>query len=164
MAKSIIVTGASSGIGRATAELFLKNGWTVGLMARREALLSEMAAGHSGAVPLPCDVTDETAVERAFDNFSQRAGRVDALFNNAGIFTKQAPIDEISLEDWQNVVDVNLTGMFLCARAAFSRMRRQDPHGRADHQQRFDLGAGAAGRIRGVHNDQTCDHRANQKP
>jgi len=129
MSRSILVTGASSGIGRATAELFLENGWTVGMLARREDLLAEIAADHDGAVALACDVTDEIAVERAFDAFLQNTGRIDALFNNAGIFSKQAPIDEVSLDDWQHVVDVNLTGMFLCARAAFSRMRRQDPQG-----------------------------------
>jgi len=121
--KRIIITGASSGIGRVTAEHFLKNGWTVGLIARRAEALTTL--DHPAAVALPCDVTDETQVEAAFDAF----GHIDVLFNNAGTFGPQTFIDKISLQDWQKVVDVNLTGMFLCARAAFKRMRHQDPQG-----------------------------------
>ena len=121
--KSIIITGASSGIGRVTAEYFLEQGWRVGLVARRTDLLAEMA--HDNAVPLPCDVTDEDAVQAVFDSF----GQLDVLFNNAGMFGPQATIDRISLADWKQVVDVNLTGMFLCARAAFRQMRHQTPQG-----------------------------------
>ncbi len=129
MTKSILVTGASSGIGRAVAELFLARGWTVGLLARRADMLSEIAAGQRRAVVLPADVTDPHAVEAAFDRFCAEAGRIDVLFNNAGIFTSPGTIDEIALEDWYASVNVNLTGMFLCARAAFARMRHQDPRG-----------------------------------
>ena len=121
--KTIIVTGASSGIGRATAIHFLENGWRVGLIARRAEALAEIA--HDNAVALPCDVTDEAGVATAFDTF----GHLDVLFNNAGLFGPQTTIDQISLADWRKVVDVNLTGMFLCARAAFARMRAQDPQG-----------------------------------
>jgi NAD(P)-dependent dehydrogenase (short-subunit alcohol dehydrogenase family) len=127
--KTILITGASSGIGRASAELFLSEGWTVGLLARRAGPLEEIAAAHLNAVPLVADVTDPAAVESAFGTFLQRAGRLDVLFNNAGIFTAGGPIDEIALEDWYASVNVNLTGMFLCARAAFGAMRRQDPQG-----------------------------------
>ena len=97
--KSILVTGASSGIGRATAELFLKEGWTVGLLARRREALEEVAAGQPGAVVLPADVTDAKAVEDAVGAFVARAGRLDVLFNNAGIFTAGGTIDEIELDD-----------------------------------------------------------------
>lgn len=121
--KSIIITGASSGIGRATAEYFLDGGWRVGLIARRADVLAEVT--HDNAVHLPCDVTDETAVDRAFARF----GHLDVLFNNAGMFGPQTTIDEIALADWKRVVDVNLTGMFLCARAAFRQMRQQTPQG-----------------------------------
>ena len=121
--KSIIVTGASSGIGLATARHFLANGWRVGLIARRAEVLADV--DHENAVPLPCDVTDEAAVDAAFAQF----GHLDVLFNNAGMFGRQTTIDEISLADWQQVVDVNLTGMFLCARAAFRQMRAQTPQG-----------------------------------
>ena len=127
--KSILITGASSGIGRATAELFLAEGWTVGLMARRAEVLEQMAQGQPGAVVLPADVTDPAAVEDAFARFVARAGRLDVLFNNAGIFTAPATIDETPLEDWFNSVNVNLNGMFLAARAAFGQMRRQAPQG-----------------------------------
>ena len=121
--KSIIITGASSGIGRGAAEHFLNEGWRVGLMARRADVLAEVV--HENAVLLPCDVTDETAVDAAFVAF----GHLDVLFNNAGMFGPQTTIDQIALADWRKVVDVNLTGMFLCARAAFRQMRHQDPQG-----------------------------------
>ena len=127
--KSIMITGASGGIGRACAQAFLAAGWRVGLIARRAALLQEVAQGHDGAVVLPCDVTDEGAVAQAFDTFAAKAGRLDVLFNNAGIFTPAAPIDDIPVADWTRAVAVNLTGMFLCARAAFGQMRRQSPQG-----------------------------------
>ena len=124
--KTIIITGASAGIGRATALHFLDNGWRVGLIARRPEVLAEMA--HPNAVPLPCDVTDERAVDAAFAAFAA-FGHLDVLFNNAGMFGPQTTIDEIGLDDWRAVLDVNLTGMFLCARAAFRQMRHQTPMG-----------------------------------
>lgn len=118
---SIIITGASSGIGRATAELFLREGWRVGLIARRAEVLDEMAAAHKNAVALPADVTDADAMQAAFDRF----GDLDVLFNNAGMFGPAGPIDEIALEDWEQVMGVNLNGMFIAARLAFARMRAQ---------------------------------------
>jgi NADP-dependent 3-hydroxy acid dehydrogenase YdfG len=121
--KSIIITGASSGIGRTTALHFLANGWRVGLIARRADALAEIK--HANAVALPCDVTDENQVRAAFDVF----GTLDVLFNNAGMFGPQTTIAELALADWQQVIDVNLTGMFLCARAAFRQMRQQTPQG-----------------------------------
>ena len=126
---SILITGASAGIGRATAELFLSEGWTVGLLARRKDALREVAQDHSNAIVLPADVTDPEQVSSAFERFQDQAGRLDVLFNNAGLFTEAAPIDEIPLEDWTRAVSVNLTGMFLCARAAFKYMRVQGPQG-----------------------------------
>ncbi|EBA15006.1 short-chain dehydrogenase/reductase SDR [Roseobacter sp. SK209-2-6] len=129
MTKSILVTGASSGIGRAVAELFLAEGWTVGLLARRQAALEEVALGHSRAMVLPADVTDAAAVDHAVNQFAMQAGRLDVLFNNAGIFTPGGTIDEIALEDWYASVNVNLNGMFLAARASFRQMRRQKPQG-----------------------------------
>lgn len=119
--KSIIITGASSGIGRATAELFLSEGWRVGLIARRAELLHEIADTHENAVALPADVTDPQAMEAAFDTFVH----VDVLFNNAGLFGPSAPIDEVPLDDWAQVLSVNLNGMFIAARLAFGRMRAQ---------------------------------------
>ncbi|MBO9411525.1 MULTISPECIES: SDR family oxidoreductase [unclassified Ruegeria] len=127
--KTIIVTGASSGIGRATAELFLNEGWTVGLLARSADKLDEIAQQHPKAIVLAADVTDPVAVSRAFRTFSNRADRLDVLFNNAGIFAPGGTIDEIALEDWYQSVNVNLNGMFLCAREAFRIMRHQSPQG-----------------------------------
>ena len=126
--KSIIITGASSGIGQVTASHFLQKGWRVGLVARRADSLQSFAAGRENAVVLPCDVTDEGAVDAAFDAFAAD-GSLEVLFNNAGVFGPLSTIDEIALKDWQAVVDVNLTGMFLAARAAFRIMRRQRPQG-----------------------------------
>ncbi len=127
--KTILVTGASGGIGRAVAEKFLTEGWAVGLVARREAALADVAQNQPNAHILPCDVTDPRAVDQAFAEFMSATGHLDCLFNNAGIFTPAAPIDEIPVDDWFDAVNVNLTGMFLCARAAFGYMRHQDPQG-----------------------------------
>jgi len=129
MTKNMIITGASQGIGRAVAEKMLLEGWTVGLFARGREKLETVANGHERAVVLPGDVTDEASVQAAFTKFLDRAGQLDVLFNNAGISTPPNPIDEIDPEDWRRSVDVNLTGMFLCARAAFGIMRHQSPQG-----------------------------------
>ncbi|WP_171234931.1 SDR family oxidoreductase [Ruegeria sp. HKCCA6837] len=126
---SIIVTGASSGIGLATAELFLVQGWTVGMLARSADKLNALAQKHANAVSLPADVTDPEAVKTVFRKFANKVGRLDVLFNNAGIFAPGGTIDEIALEDWYQSVNVNLNGMFLCAREAFGIMRHQDPQG-----------------------------------
>lgn len=125
----ILVTGASAGIGRATARAFLAADWRVGLIGRRADALEETAEGHEAALVLPCDVRDEASVESAFDRAMAAWGRIDALFNNAGVALKSVPVDELGLEDWRRVIDTNVTGMFLCARAAFGRMRRQSPPG-----------------------------------
>ena len=129
MTQTILITGAGSGIGRATAEVFLQAGWNVGLIGRRADALEETAAGHAFALVLPCDVTKPDQVDAAFAHAASHFGRVDALFNNAGMSAKAAPIDEISVETWNEVVNVNLNGMFLCARAAFRQMRAQAPQG-----------------------------------
>lgn len=127
--KVAVVTGASDGIGAACAKGLLASGWAVTLIARRREALEAVAAGHADALVVPCDVTDGGAVEAAFEAVMARWGRVDFLFNNAGVFTPAGLIDEIDPEDWTRSVAVNLTGMFHCARAAFARMRRQEPMG-----------------------------------
>ncbi|MEZ5913306.1 MAG: SDR family oxidoreductase [Paracoccaceae bacterium] len=129
MAKTIVVTGASAGIGAATAARFLDDGWNVALLARRPEALAGVAADHRAALCLPCDVARPDEVEAAFAATVARFGRIDALFNNAGISPPAGLIDEIALSDWMHTLDINLTGMFLCARAAFAQMRRQDPQG-----------------------------------
>jgi len=127
--KTIIITGASAGIGAACARAFLDAGWKVGLLARRADALQAMAAGHDNAVVLPCDVTDAAGVKAAFATFTAQAGRLDVLFNNAGMFGKAAPIDEIDSGEWDQVRAVNLDGMVYCAQAAFAQMRQQVPQG-----------------------------------
>ena len=125
MTRSILITGASSGIGAATAKLFLSRGWTVGLMARRQEALEAVAEGHAAAHVLPGDVSDPAQVDAVLSAFVERCGQLDVLFNNAGIFVPAAHIDETSIEDWDRALSVNLTGMFLAARAAFGQMRKQ---------------------------------------
>lgn len=129
MTKSIIITGGGGGVGRATAHACLDAGWRVGLVGRRADALEETANGHENALVLPCDVTDEAQVEAAFDRAAQDWGHLDAIFNNAGIGRPGAPIDEIPVEEFRKVIEINLTGSFICARAAFAIMRRQDPQG-----------------------------------
>ena len=127
--KSIIVTGASSGIGWATAEAFLEQGWKVGLIARRGDRLADIASKNPAAIPLPVDVTDATGMQAAFDKFLDLTGRLDALFNNAGSFGPSASIDEVDLDDFDNVLNVNVRGMFIAARLAFRQMKEQSPQG-----------------------------------
>lgn len=127
--KSILITGASAGIGKATAQRFLEEGWVVGLMARRRDALEEVAGEFDNAVILAGDVTREADVENAVEALVARAGRLDSLFNNAGMFGQPALIDDMAFDTWRAVVDVNLNGMFLAARAAFRAMRRQKPQG-----------------------------------
>lgn len=127
--KSIIITGAGSGIGRNCAELFLEKGYNVGLIGRRGALLEEVAADRDNALVLPCDITDPASVRDAFDRAYAEWGHVDVLFNNAGVSKPSQTIDEISTDDWLEVVQVNLTGAFFCARESFRIMRAQSPQG-----------------------------------
>ena len=126
--KTILITGASQGIGAETARQFMAAGWHVGLLARQKDKLEALATEGQATV-LQADVTDEDAVEAAFAKFQSEVGHLDAMFNNAGIFVPQVTIDELSFEDWQRGVNVNLTGMFLAARAAFRIMRHQSPQG-----------------------------------
>ncbi|MGM9473490.1 SDR family oxidoreductase [Pseudarthrobacter sp. YS3] len=124
-----VVTGAGSGIGRAVARLMLDGGYRLVLAGRREAQLLETAAGHANAITVPCDVTDPDDVERLFASATRRWGRVDLLFNNAGVFGPAASVDEISLTDWEGTIAVNLTGSMLCAAAAVRTMKAQSPQG-----------------------------------
>ncbi|MDG0852276.1 SDR family oxidoreductase [Roseateles puraquae] len=124
--KVALVTGAGSGIGRAVARALAREGWTLALLGRREAPLQETLPE---ALHLPADVTDEAQVDAAFQALKQRFGRLDLLFNNAGISAIGVPIDELSVAQWRAVVDTNLTGSFLCARAAFALMKAQTPRG-----------------------------------
>ena len=129
MSRTILITGAGSGVGRATAQAFLDAGWHVGLVGRRADALEQTANGQASAMVLPCDVTDEAQVDDAFGRAAAEWGRVDVLFNNAGVSLKGAPLDEIAVADWRNLIDINLNGAFIAARAAFGIMRHQDPQG-----------------------------------
>ncbi len=125
-----LVTGAGSGIGRGVARKLLSMGWKVALMGRREDPLKETAQGfESNALIVTGDVSNEHDVDRVFAAIVDRWSRLDLLFNNAGIFPPGQLIDELSVENWRASVDVNLTGAFLCARAAFGQMRKQSPQG-----------------------------------
>jgi NAD(P)-dependent dehydrogenase (short-subunit alcohol dehydrogenase family) len=130
--KIAIVTGAGSGIGRAAALALLHAGYAVVLAGRRAEAIEQtisQAPKESEALIVPTDVRDEVSVAALFHLTFERYGRLDLLFNNAGVGAPQIPIDELSLEQWTNVVSVNLTGAFLCARAAFRLMREQRPQG-----------------------------------
>lgn len=127
-APTIIITGAGSGIGRATARRFLTEGWRVGLIGRRKDALQE-TAGDGAALILPCDVTDARSVDRAVARAVAEWGRLDVLFNNAGRGGAPTAPDMLDPEAFRAVIEVNVTGMFLCARAAFAAMRAQSPQG-----------------------------------
>ncbi len=131
--KTAIVTGAGSGIGQAVAVALVKEGYAVMLSGRRAALLEETAKSASTASGktrvIPTDVTDPDSVSSLFAAVNKEFGRLDVLFNNAGINVPGATIDELTVEQWRSVVDVNLTGAFLCAREAFRLMKTQTPRG-----------------------------------
>ena len=127
--RTAVVTGAGSGIGRAAAHALLGAGYAVALAGRREDALAETAAAHEGALVVPTDVTDESAVASLFARVREELGRVDVLFNNAGLFGAPAPIEDYSLDEWRAVVATNLTGCFVCAQEAFRAMKDQDPRG-----------------------------------
>ncbi|MDE2276106.1 MAG: SDR family oxidoreductase, partial [Burkholderiales bacterium] len=121
-----LVTGAGSGIGQACATALLREGWQVVFVGRRAAALqaaiaaAESQAGTGGrAIALPCDVADEAAVAALFDTVQQRCGRLDLLFNNAGIFVPGRTPDELPAAAWRQSVDVNLNGAFFCLSHAF---------------------------------------------
>ncbi len=127
-----LVTGAGSGIGRAVTRALLGAGYQVALAGRREDALRETAAAlGSAAEPLVvhCDVTDPESVRSLFGRVVADCGRLDLLFNNAGVFGRGGPLDEVALDDWRTVVDTNLTGCFLCAQEAFRTMKAQRPRG-----------------------------------
>ena len=133
MRPTALITGAGSGIGRATALALAAKDWRLALLGRREDALRETAEAsgltQDDLLILPTDVGDEMAVEAAFDVVGGYFGRLDLLFNNAGGAAAPLPIDDLPVAQWNHVVSVNLTGAFLCARAAFRLMKAQDPRG-----------------------------------
>ncbi len=130
--KIAVVTGAGTGIGRAAALALLNGGWAVVLAGRRAEPLQEVAshaADASQTLVVPTDVGDAVAVKALFDAAVAKFGRVDMLFNNAGRGAPAVPIDELSVDTWNDVVNVNLNGMFYCLQQAFRVMRHQSPMG-----------------------------------
>ncbi|SPV10204.1 SDR family oxidoreductase [Burkholderia cenocepacia] len=131
--KFAAVTGAGSGIGRAAALALAQAGFTVALLGRTEASLREtqdaIRAADGDAQVFPVDVTDEASVDHAFARIAQQFGRLDVLFNNAGRNAPVVSLDEYELDVWNSVVATNLTGVFLCARAAWRMMKAQTPQG-----------------------------------
>jgi NAD(P)-dependent dehydrogenase (short-subunit alcohol dehydrogenase family) len=132
-AKIAVITGAGSGIGRATAHALLADGWSAVLAGRRREMLEETAA--LAAVPppqtlvVPTDVRDPASVAALFDRVKETYGRIDLLFNNAGTSTRGIPFEDLTYEQWSDVVATNLTGSFLCAQHAFRMMKSQEPQG-----------------------------------
>ncbi len=132
MAQVAIVTGAGSGIGRAVALALLGAGYTVALAGRRAAALAEtisQAPAGASALAVAADISDERSVEQLFRTVTERFGRLDLLFNNAGIGAPAVAFEDLSLAQWNDVMAVNLTGAFLCARAAVRIMKQQQPQG-----------------------------------
>lgn len=130
--KVAIVTGAGSGIGKAAALALLKDGYHVVLAGRRAVPLAEVIAlsgADERALAVPTDVSDPASVQTLFDKTLQAFGRVDVLFNNAGVSAPGILLEDMSLAQWKNVVDINLTGMFLCIQQAFKVMKSQSPRG-----------------------------------
>lgn len=125
-----IVTGGGTGIGRACALALSEAGWQMVVCGRRRELLDEVVDACTGeAVPVTADVSAPEQVDALFTAATDRFGRVDLLFNNAGMGTRPVPVDELPIADWMATVGVNLTGSWLCARAAFAQMKRQRPTG-----------------------------------
>ncbi|HVD76269.1 MAG TPA: SDR family oxidoreductase [Vicinamibacteria bacterium] len=131
-ARVAIVTGAGTGIGKAASLALLKEGYRVALAGRRRELL-EQSAAESGAgeraLVVPTDVADPAAVRALFAKTKEAFGRLDVLFNNAGMGAPAVPLEDLTYEKWKQVVDVNLTGLFLCTQEAFRAMKSQDPRG-----------------------------------
>jgi NAD(P)-dependent dehydrogenase (short-subunit alcohol dehydrogenase family) len=133
MSQIALVTGASSGIGKGCAQALLKEGWTVVLTGRREDALKqaieELGADGARGIAIASDVGQEASVKALFEQIKTRCGRLDLLFNNAGISPRATTPDQLSGDEWRQCVDVNLNGMFYCLSAAFGMMREQSPQG-----------------------------------
>ena len=131
--KVAVITGAGSGIGKAAALAFLKDGWRVALTGRRQdaldAVLAEAGSDASRGLAVAADVSDPQSVAALFAAVQHRFGRIDMLFNNAGQNAPGVPFEDLPWEKWKSVVDTNLSGSFLCAQAAFRMMKSQNPQG-----------------------------------
>ena len=131
--RTAIITGAGSGIGRACAQALVADGWRVAFVGRRQAALDESVAGcgdaQGRAIAVPTDVGDPASVAALFDTVKARFGRLDLLFNNAGVSSMSSLLEDLPFEQWQASVAANLTGTFLCTQQAFRLMKAQTPQG-----------------------------------
>jgi NAD(P)-dependent dehydrogenase (short-subunit alcohol dehydrogenase family) len=130
--KVAIVTGAGTGVGKAAALALLADGWCVALAGRRPEPLAQVVAQSGAAdraLAVPTDVADPASVLALFEGTAKAFGKVDLLFNNAGVNAPGIPLEDLTLAQWKNVVDINLTGMFLCIQQAFRTMKAQTPQG-----------------------------------
>src|SRR5919106_4621588 len=131
--KIAAVTGAGSGVGKQSALALLREGYSVALAGRRadalQSTVSEAGEAGSRALAVPTDVSDPASVDAFFAKIKEKFGRLDVLFNNAGVNAPGIPFEDLTFEQWQRVVDINLTGSFLCAKAAFRLMKDQQPMG-----------------------------------
>lgn len=131
--KVALVTGAGSGIGRAVAAALMKDGYTTVLAGRRAQTLDEtlkMGTDHGGAgLAVPTDVSDPESVEALFEQVRQSFGRLDVLFNNAGVMAPSVSLEDLDIEDWKRSMEINVSGSFFCTREAFRLMKSQQPQG-----------------------------------
>ena len=163
MTKIAMITGAGSGVGRAVAKALAKRDWRLALVGRKEDTLAETAKQISGEhLIAPADIGDPAQVKAVFAKIQSKFGRLDMLFNNAGMGTPAIPIEELSFAQWQAIVGVNLTGAFLCTQEAVRMMKTQDPARRAHHQQWLDQRRPATPAFRALYRDQARHHRPDQ--
>ena len=164
--KVAIVTGGGSGIGRHSALALLREGYSVAIGGRRISALEETIAeagdGGERMLAVVTDVTDAESIRNLFAQTKERFGRLDVLFNNAGIGSPRMPMEDIPLEAWQAVVNTNLTGTFVCTQEAIKIMKSQGPDGRAHHQQRVNLRIHTPSRLGRIHRHQTLDYGPDQ--
>lgn len=130
MKQIAVVTGAGRGVGRVTAITLARNGWTVVMSGRNKAAIDAVAKEAGGeSVGIVCDVSNPESVKSLFAEIKSKFGRLDLLFNNAGVVAPGVPLEDVKIEDWQNVVDVNISGVFYCTQQAFALMKSQKPMG-----------------------------------
>ena len=164
--KVAVITGASSGIGRQSALVLLEAGYSVVLAGRRAELLDsaidEAGAPAGKALAVPTDVSEPESIKNLFAKTVEAFGRLDLLFNNAGQFSPRDPLEDLTIEQWTTVVNVNLNGVFYCTQEAIKDHEEPDAHGRAHHQQRLHLRPRAASQLRALHRYEARRDRPHQ--